>query len=73
MTAPLPFSTLQRVALLAFAALLAALLGGCATTPVTSAWKDPEFSRVTFTKVLVVFRNADPGLLRVPEDEMARG
>lgn len=72
MTAPPPFAMLQRLALLAFAALLAALLGGCATTQVTSAWKDPEFSRVTFNKVLVVFQNADPGLRRALEDEMAR-
>ena len=72
MAATLPFSTLQRLALLAFAALLAAMLGGCATTHVTSAWKDPDFSRVTFDKVLVVFQNADPALRRVLEEEMAR-
>lgn len=72
MTAALPFNTIQRLALLAFAALLAALLGGCATTQVTSAWKDPDFPRVTFNKVLVVFQNADPGLRRQLEDEMAR-
>jgi len=62
----------QQAALLAFAALLAALLGGCATTQVTSAWKDPDFGRTSFGKVLVVFQNADPGLRRVLEDEMAR-
>lgn len=67
-----PFSTLQRLALLAFAALLAAMLGGCATTQVTSAWKDPDFPRARFDKVLVAFQNADPALRRVLEDEMAR-
>ena len=73
MTGALPFGTWQRIALLAFAALLAAVLGGCATTQVTSAWKDPDFSRTSFGKVLVVFQNADPGLRRMLEDEMARG
>jgi len=72
MTARLPFSTMQALVLLAFAALLAAILGGCATTQVTSAWKDPDLARVPFSKVLVVFQNSDPGLRRVLEDEMAR-
>jgi hypothetical protein len=68
----LPFNVLQRLALLLFAALLAAVLGGCATTQVTRAWKDPDFPRATFNKVLVVFQNADPALRRILEDEMAR-
>lgn len=56
------------------------LLGGvivlvaaaCATTQITSSWQDPDFARVPFSKVLVVFQSADPGLRRIVEDEMAR-
>ena len=71
MQALVSFSALQRMALLVFAAVLAGILGGCATTQITSVWKDPDLARVPFSKVLVVFQNADPGLRRVLEDEMA--
>ena len=57
---------------LAVAGLLAALLGGCATTHIVSAWKDPAFTNVSFRKVLVVFQNQDPALRRILEDEMSR-
>ncbi len=63
---------LHRYLLLALAALVAALAGGCATTQITSAWQDPGLRNVAFRKVLVVFQNKDPGLRRVLEDEMAR-
>ena len=56
----------------ALVAALAALLGGCATTHIVSAWKDPAFTNVSFRKVLVVFQNQDPALRRILEDEMAR-
>ncbi len=54
------------------ALFLAALAAGCAATRITSAWKDPAIDTVPFRKVLVVFQNADPGLRRIVEDEMAR-
>lgn len=61
----------HRYALLVIAALLAGLLGGCASTQITSAWKDPDFSRVPFRKVLVVFQHADPALRQRMERAMA--
>jgi len=51
--------------------LAAALLGGCASTQITSAWKDPGLSRLAFTKVLVVFQHADPQLRTRLERSMA--
>ena len=64
-------STVHRYILLFVAALLAALLGGCASTQITSAWSDPEFSRVPFRKVLVVFQHSDPVLRERVERTMA--
>ena len=63
-------TTLHRILLLAFAALLAAL-AGCASTQITSAWSDPEFARVPFRKVLVVFQHSDPALRQRVERTMA--
>ncbi|HUP97008.1 MAG TPA: hypothetical protein VM073_03660 [Usitatibacter sp.] len=65
-------STLHRYVLLLFAAVLAALVSGCATTEIVTSWKDPDLGRVPFRKVLVVFQHADPAIRRVLEDEMAR-
>lgn len=64
---------MHRYTLLLFAALLAAIIvAGCATTHITSAWKDPELGRVPFRKVLVVFQHPDPAARRTLEDEMVR-
>jgi hypothetical protein len=54
------------------AAALALLAAGCASTRLTAVWQDPAFEDATFHKVLVVFQNADAGLRRMAEDEMAR-
>jgi hypothetical protein len=62
----------RRVLRAAFVAALAALAAGCAATRITSVWEDPAFRTVPFRKVLAVFQNADPGLRRIVEDEMAR-
>ena len=55
-------TTAQRLALLLVAALIAALAGGCATTQLTSVYRDPDLARVPFNKVLVVFQHRDPQL-----------
>ena len=65
-------TALHRYTLLLFVAVLAALVAGCASTQITSVWKDPDLGRVPFRKVLVVFQHADPAIRRVLEDEMAR-
>ena len=65
-------TTLHRYALLLFAAVLAAIASGCASTEIVSAWKDPDLGRVPFRKVLVVFQHSDPALRRVLEEQMAR-
>jgi hypothetical protein len=54
------------------AAALALLACACASTRLTAVWQDPAFRDATFHKVLVVFQNADAGLRRIVEDEMAR-
>lgn len=61
----------HRWLLVLVAALLAAALGGCATTQIVSAWKDEDLARVPFRKVLVVFQHADPQLRRTLERRMA--
>ena len=64
-------TTAQRFFLLFVAALIAALAGGCATTQLTSVYRDPELARVPFAKVLVVFQHSDPQLRRRLELAMA--
>ena len=64
-------TTLHRYILLLAAALLAALAGGCASTEIVSAWRDPGLARVPFRKVLVVFQHSDPALRRQAEMTMA--
>lgn len=64
-------STAHRILLLAFAALLAAVAGGCATTQLTSSWSDPGLARVPFRKVLVVFQHPDSRLRAMLERRMA--
>lgn len=61
----------RRRVLVALGALLASLAGGCATTQIVSAWKDPDLARVPFGKVLVVFQHADPALRERLERTMA--
>lgn len=61
----------HRVLLFLGEAIVAAATG-CATTRITSEWRDPALEDVPFGKVLTVFQNADPGLRRIVEDEMAR-
>jgi hypothetical protein len=63
----------HRYLLLLAAAAIAALLGGCATTQITSAWKDPALSRLPFSKVLVVFQHSDADLRMRLERSMAAG
>jgi hypothetical protein len=62
----------HRFECLLIAVLLAAIAGGCASTRITSEWKDESLARLPLRKVLVVFQTADPGLRRILEDEMAR-
>ncbi|APV52075.1 hypothetical protein BWI17_21840 [Betaproteobacteria bacterium GR16-43] len=51
---------------------LAGGLAACATPELTDVYRDPGLSKVAFQRVLVVFQNADPGVRRELEDEMAR-
>jgi hypothetical protein len=60
----------QRLALLVFAAVLAAL-AGCETTQITSVWRDEDLARVAFRKVLVAFQHPDRGLREAAERRMA--
>ena len=64
-------TTLHRYILLLAAALLAAIAGGCASTAIVSAWRDPGLAQVPFRKVLVVFQHADPRLRQQAERTMA--
>ena len=64
-------TTLHRLALLAFAAFLAAIAGGCASTQITSQWRDEDLAKVPFRKVLVVFQHSDSRLRQVLERRMA--
>lgn len=64
-------TTPQRLVLLAFAALLAAIAGGCASTQITSSWRDEDLAKVPFRKVLVVFQHSDSRLRHALERRMA--
>lgn len=64
-------NALHRYLLLAAAAILAAAAGGCASTAITSSWKDPALERVPFRKVLVVFQHSDAALRHQLERTMA--
>ena len=64
-------SQAHRYFLLLVAAALAALLGGCASTQITTAWKDPDLARLPFKKVLVVFQHSDAELRMRLERSMA--
>jgi hypothetical protein len=64
-------SQAHRRFLLFVAAAMAVLLGGCASTQITSAWKDPDLARLPFNKVLVVFQHSDADLRMRLERSMA--
>jgi hypothetical protein len=51
--------------------LLLALLGGCNTTSLTNAWRDPRYAGPPIRKVLVVADSTSPSVRRVFEDEFA--
>jgi hypothetical protein len=63
--------TLRRHLILGFGAFVAALAGGCATTEITSVFRDPDLASVPFRKVLVVFQHSDPRLRQALERRMA--
>lgn len=63
--------TARRFARLLATFVIAAILGGCASTQIVSAWKDEDLASVPFRKVLVVFQHADPQLRRTLERRMA--
>jgi hypothetical protein len=45
---------------------------GCASTTLTSTWKEPGAGPIQFRKVLVVAPSRDPNVRRSAEDEMVR-
>src|SRR5688572_6268004 len=61
----------HRFLLLFAAVLLAAIAGGCASTAITSSWRDPALTTVPFKKVLVVFQHSDAQLRQTLERSMA--
>jgi len=60
-----------RVAVAALATS-GALLAGCASTQVTSVWRDPGMGPVQFHKVVGVALSQDASLRRLAEDEFVR-
>lgn len=60
-------STGLGIAVLALAAVVA-----CATTQITSTWRDPAIGAIQFRKVVGVAISADTTLRRVAEDEFVR-
>jgi len=59
-----PFSAILVV-------LLAALLGGCASTSLVNQWKSPEYTGGPIRKVMVVGVSRQPSVRRSFEDEFA--
>ena len=51
---------------------LALLLGACAATTLTNAWKDPEYKGSGFRKLLVVGATESPTNRRIFEEEFSR-
>lgn len=60
-----------RVAVVVFATT-GALLGGCASTQITSVWRDPSMGPVQFHKVVGVALSQDASLRRLVEDAFVR-
>ena len=48
------------------------LSAACASTSITSSWKDPSAEPLKFDKVLVVFMSANSAIWRPAEDELVR-
>lgn len=64
---------MRRAALLlGSAALLAVVAVACASTRLTSTWRDPAIGSLQFRKVVGVALTADPVVRRVAEDEFVR-
>jgi len=53
-------------------ALVVALIVGCASTKLTSTWRDPAIGPVQFRKVAGIALTADPTVRRIAEDEFVR-
>jgi hypothetical protein len=66
---PAADATRPRRGRVVLAALVAAALGGCASTKMTSTWEDPNVGSVHFRRVVGVALTRDPGLRRLAEDE----
>lgn len=49
-----------------------ALAAGCASTKLTSTWRDPAIGEVRFQRVVGVALTANPTLRRITEDEFVR-
>ena len=64
-------TAIPRAALAALLILLAALLGGCASTSLVNQWKSPEYTGAPMRKVMVVGVTRQPSVRRVFEDEFA--
>jgi hypothetical protein len=62
----------RPVLLLPCAALLLALATACATTKLTSTWRDPALESMQFRKVVGIALTADPVVRRLAEDEFVR-
>ena len=48
------------------------LSAACASTSITSSWKDPSAEPLKFDKILVVFMTPNSGIRRPAEDELVR-
>jgi hypothetical protein len=66
-------SALHFRSVLLAAAVIAATLGGCASsTTVSTVWKSPDAAPTQFTKVLAVVLNTSPAERRAGEDELVQ-
>ena len=52
--------------------LAALVVGACASTKMTSTWRDPAIEQLQFRKVVGIALTADPTLRRLAEDEFVR-
>lgn len=57
---------------LGIAVLLLGVLAGCASTQITSTWRDPAIGPVQFRKVVGIALSSDGTLRRIAEDEFVR-
>jgi len=60
------------VLLVAVCAVAIAAAAGCASTKLTSTWRDPALGPLQFHKVVGVALSADPTVRRLAEDEFVR-